>query len=562
MKVKLPLLIISLLMQSRSAAARVTDLGLSASLPLYLALLIACIATLVIAAKLSWSTGRWAFAVLAAGGTFVSSAFYSVMSEELSYDAFSNLWDARAFAGDAVGQFAGHFLWGAISSIVLLVAIGLAPSGQADRKRSGTDLIPLAALCALSVLLYHRGGEGARGLPGALIVPSYSLISAFENIGRASEARQPVRLRRTRQPVDRDIVLIIDESIAGQYLDINNREGVYSGLAQPRQNFAVHNFGLSSSVTNCSTGSNLTLRFGGTRQDYRRINATGPSIWAYAKNAGLGTVYIDAQRTGGSYQNGMNDAEREQIDAWIQFEDVAIIDRDQAVADTLASLLNDEHSQFILINKMGAHFPVQAKYPENRTRFRPAAARSQFHNIVEPSVRDTSTVGQQEWQLYRNAYRNVVEWNVGAFFDRLFAATDTSRATLIYTADHGQHFHEQGEPGNATHCTPEPAIEEGIVPLVVIEGRQPSGIDWQRAATRNRNKTSHFRIFPTLLGLMGYGSEGVARAYGARMDASTADRLSFNTNFNARLGREPAWQEINIEQVNTPPRDDYVSRND
>src|SRR3546814_19926024 len=64
------------------------------------------------------------------------------------------------------------------------------------------------------------------------------------------------------------------------------------------------------SVTNCSVGSNVTLRYGGTRKDYQRINGTQPSIWAYARKAGLRTVYIDSQRTGGALQNMMTDEER------------------------------------------------------------------------------------------------------------------------------------------------------------------------------------------------------------------------------------------------------------
>jgi hypothetical protein len=39
----------------------------------------------------------------------------------------------------------------------------------------------------------------------------------------------------------------------------------------------------------------VTLRYGGARTDYTRINSSLPSIWQYAKKAGLHTAYIDAQ---------------------------------------------------------------------------------------------------------------------------------------------------------------------------------------------------------------------------------------------------------------------------
>ena len=77
-------------------------------------------------------------------------------------------------------------------------------------------------------------------------------------------------------------------------------------------------------------------RYGGTRADYRRINATGPSLWAYAHRAGLRTVYIDAQRTGGALHNEMSGAERTEIDEFVQFDRVPVRNRDMAAADRLA----------------------------------------------------------------------------------------------------------------------------------------------------------------------------------------------------------------------------------
>lgn len=561
MKLKLTLIAASLLMLFPLVLARFDGLGLSSSLVFYLVLFCVLSATLIAAAWASWSPLRWALACIFSAGSLFTASFASAMGQELTYDAFTNLWDARGFAGDAASQFRGDLLWGTLQGGLLFLGIGLDPKSKGRHGHVLGGLVPLGALVGLSVLFYVRGGDGARGLPGAFVAPAYAMVLAYDSINNDPGARQPVRLPHVKPRTERDIVLIIDESIAGQYLDINNADGVYSGLASKPQNFAIHNFGIASSITHCSTGSNLTLRFGGTRADYQRINATGPSVWRYAKAAGLPTVYIDAQRTGGAYQNGMDDVERADIDQWIQFDDVPVMDRDQAVAYRLTALLNDGKPQFILVNKMGAHFPVQAKYPESRTRFKPVAPRDGFFGIVEPTVRDTSSVSREEWRLYRNAYRNVLEWNVGAFFDRLFKAAKISNAIIIYTADHGQNLHESGEPGNATHCTPEPAIEEGAVPMVVIEGLQASGINWQGAALRNRNGTSHYRIFPTLLGLMGYEPQAVRKAYGESIDASTRDKLEFNTLFNARLGREPIWKTVEPAQIKALRADDYSHDN-
>jgi len=74
---------------------------------------------------------------------------------------------------------------------------------------------------------------------------------------------------------------------------------------------------------------------------------------------------------------------------------------------------------------------------------------------------------------------------------------------------------------------------------------------------RNHNGTSHYRIFPTLLGLMGYEPQAVRKAYGDRIDAPTRDKLEFNTLFNARLGREPVWKKVDPAQIKALRPDDY-----
>src|SRR3546814_4898811 len=101
--------------------------------------------------------------------------------------------------------------------------------------------------------------------------------------------REPIRLTRPTSPIEHYIVLIIDESVAGNYLDGNTPFGVQSGLKTPPDGVEIVNFGYAASIANCSADTNVSLRYGGTRDDYVRINSTLPSIWQYAKKAGLRT---------------------------------------------------------------------------------------------------------------------------------------------------------------------------------------------------------------------------------------------------------------------------------
>jgi lipid A ethanolaminephosphotransferase len=59
-----------------------------------------------------------------------------------------------------------------------------------------------------------------------------------------------------------------------------------------------------------------------------------------------------------------------------------------------------------------------------------------------------------------------------------------------------------------------------------------------------------------LLSLMGYDQAPVRAVYGPSLVDRSADALTFNTLFNARLGREPEWKRIEIAKVTAPPSSD------
>lgn len=207
-------------------------------------------------------------------------------------------------------------------------------------------------------------------------------------------------------------------------------------------------------------------------------------------------MYIDAQRTEGNLQNLMSEEERDAIDRFIQFDRVKVRDRDMAVADMLSKMLSNGTSDFIIVNKVGAHFPVHDKYPDAFMRYRPALSRGSFTDISDTGSRDGFGGSIEDWARYRNAYRNTLLWNVGAFFDRLFARANIGDATIIYTSDHGQDLHEAGNPGLDTHCSSDPVIEEGLVPLVVIKGTQSETLDWERNFALNKTGSATTRSSP------------------------------------------------------------------
>lgn len=550
------LLLLGLAFGAPDIAARVAMLGVSLQLLIYAALYAFLATCLLCAAFIRPAPLRWGWALLLALAALLVDGFQAATAEAMSYDAFVTMLHSAGFADDALVQHGASIARAGIGALLVLLAIGLAPGPRRWMPRAVAPLAPLAGLAILTILLFFRGGEGARGLPAAWIGTSYAALYAIEAVTEPIPPRQPVRLVPRPSAGQGDVVLIVDESIAARYLDINDDAGVRSGLKSPSGNIAIANFGIAASITNCSYGSNLSLRYGGTRAGYQRINAAMPSIFTYARRAGFATTYIDAQRTGGAYQNGMDDAERRGIDHFVQFDDTPVVDRDMAAADALIALLGNGRRDFILVNKMGAHFPVADKYPESAAVFGPALPRGETANVTEMRLPENLFSGAEAWRLYRNSYRNTVAWTVGAFFDRLFGGARLDGALIVYTADHGQNLHERGDPGTTTHCSPFPEAEEGAVPLVVI------GDDdrWAAAAKANFDASSHYRIFPTLLGAMGYDREAVRRLYGDALDSARADPATFNSLFNARLGRKPIWVEVRRSAVARPPATDFDAR--
>ncbi|WP_130931994.1 sulfatase-like hydrolase/transferase [Pseudomonas sp. Sample_24] len=531
---------------------RISAIGISYPLVLFAGMFVVLTVALFMSAYIRQTIIRYLFAL----GLFASALFFDVYTQVtadyLTYSSFVSMVYSGGFIQEALIQYRDAIISGVLGGLPLLLGIGLKPRRRWPVPGAVLVAAPLMAVLLLSAVLFVRAGEGARGLPQMYTPLAYLNLFAYESLHNTVGPREPVSLARVDQAVSHDIVLIIDESISGNYLDINAPFGVHSNLKQPRPGVDIFNYGYAAAIANCSADTNITLRYGGTRADYMRINTTQPSIWQYAKNAGLRTVYIDAQRTGGNLQNLMNETEKKDIDEFVQFDQTSVRERDMAAAAKLIELLNDDKPQLVVMNKVGAHFPVHDKYPDAYMAYRPTLPRGQFTEVADTGERNGFNGQPDDWLLYRNAYKNTLLWNVGEFFSRVFAQANLNNALLIYTSDHGQDLHERGNPGLNTHCGGDPVEEEGLVPLVVIQGSGLKTLDWQAQLAANKDRSSHYNIFPTLLQLMGYDLAGVEAVYGKPLSVATGDEFTFNYRFNARLGAKPEWKHIDLNSIVTP----------
>lgn len=555
-QIKILLILLYFLKDVNIYIERLIYFGLSISAAIYIIFFVLLLFSVLVVAHLKNNYVRIGLGILFYICIVTYDSYQRIMLEPFDYNAFINMIDAAGAANEAFQQFSKAYMLSAGYGLLLLIGIILKPKKWIINKLRFYT-IPAFSFLLFTYLIFYKGGSGALGLPSVYTPLSYSSLMFYELSQDEFGIREDVTIERQDIAIQHDIIYIMDESVVANYLDINHPNGVHSSLNDTIPNATITNYGYAASVANCSTASNITLRYGGTRENYKKIIYSKPSMWSYAKNAGLKTIYIDAQRTNGELQNGMTERELEDIDQFIQFNDIDVLNKDQEAAMLIADLINNDTQEFIYINKVGLHFPIHDKYPDEFLKYEPALPRGTWGNISDTGSRKGFNGTDKDWAEYRNSYRNTLEWNVGEFFSKLLNNANLNNALIIYTADHGQDLHERKNPGNNTHCSANPTIEEGTVPLVIIEGDSLTTLDWAEFHAMNKNKSSHYNIFPTLLKVMKYDPKTVAEVYGNSLDTITNDDFTFNKFWNARLGNEPRWQKIDINEIVSPPTSDF-----
>ena len=103
---------------------------------------------------------------------------------------------------------------------------------------------------------------------------------------------------------------------------------------------------------------------------------------------------------------------------------------------------------------------------------------------------------------------------------------DLKHTLIIYTSDHGQNLLDDGT--TRTHCgLTDPDIHEALVPLLVFNDTPSLRPRLVEAAALNRNRSSHFQIFPTILEVLGFASQRTKEKYFSSLFESTAGLPGF-----------------------------------
>ncbi|HEY5851500.1 MAG TPA: sulfatase-like hydrolase/transferase [Lysobacter sp.] len=556
--IKLLLILVYLLGTNRLLIERVAHIGLKPGLAVFGAVWLICLVSMLALAFHARTTTRiaWSIAFFLASTMSLSHAL--IASRHLGLSEFEQLLGLVGFAGNLVGFHDAQILQAVLWSLLGVVALNLPPvfpsptwlPAPLSWPLRNPGLMQLAPILAIAAILYLRGGEGSNGFPGQYNTAAFAFVLGAEKVLEpATPPRREVALAPRGDRPFRHVVLVMDESVRGDYVDINVDDGVETGLRPLGP--ALFNFGIAASAANCSSTSNASVRYGVTRDNYLRDLAENPSFWRYANRAGYRTVYIDAQRSGGKLHNFMDERERAEIDEFVQIDpSVALERKDVTAGRMLNQMLKRPQPSFIYVNKVGCHFPYEGKYPAASTLYSPTMARTYFSNEVDPDVaaqaQGAGTSGSEERWRQVNSYRNCVAWNTREFFREMLADAPLDDTLILYTADHGQNFGENGSSAAQTHCTIGPAAAgEGRVPLVAITRHPGMAPQLRHAASANRDKASHFNLYPTVLRAMGYGTPAAVDGFEPDLFASLpGDNQRFLSTYFVRFGREPVWNSL------------------
>jgi glucan phosphoethanolaminetransferase (alkaline phosphatase superfamily) len=455
-------------------------------------------------------------------------------------DLFWILWQERTMASEAVSGYGQNIIRNC-ASVVILGIVLCAPPVRRFSVSGIFGLLPIASGALVAgVIMYTKGGTQHFPIPFGTFSNAVTVLASALNDPRDVVIDHDVKIKGRVNPIFGKIIVIMDESVRGDYLTLNDPTRNTTPFLKATSHLI--NFGVASSGSNCSFISRTIFRFGMRQSDLPngwREGLNRPTFWEFAHKAGYKTVHIDAWRGFGS---GISLAERTLVDSIINVNKPVGYLRDQLLADKLLHALKEEGPAFIYVDKFGVHFPYSDKYPPD------------FHTLPTPLSDTVSSVvtddiyaGERELAQYSNA----IAWSVDEFFRNLLPAVDLHKTLIVYTSDHGQSL----LPGRFPHCstTPTVPLAEADVPLFAITSEPDFEQRLEQGAARGFGQFSHFEVFPTLLLALGYDAGWVKGTYGpSLMDSPSPDKkfMIGSPDFQTRMipWRAPASSTSNLRE--------------
>lgn len=467
----------------------------------YLLLLLISLAGIVIVSFLRDWRWRIPLVALVSASFSVDAIILNLSGENLSIALTETMWNERNLATSALGDYQSLIVsW--LSIFVVIFVILAWPPRRGWSAPTRFVAVPVGALIAVTAILFSTNGRSASFSPGISIPAQFAFVTLQTD--HTNDVRHPVDYPLGAPvPQFKKVVFIVDESVRGDYLGINN-PALDNTPALNADRRKIANFGIAISGANCSAASRAFMRLGlrpSELPDIKQLWASKPTMWDYAKKAGLKTVLIEGQSPPAPlFHSYMNASEARAIDQIITVPVQPFFKRDHEIPHILKTLLASDEPMFIAVNKFGTHTPYEHRLPSDYAY----SADKLVENLnLTPARRSIVAT-----------YIRAIRWSVDEFFEPILPDLMREDTFAIYTSDHGQAMFD----GNydLQHCTIRNDVANGevSVPLLVFTGRKSAHDAFWHEAQRAHDKASHFEIFPTLLEAMGYDPGWVKSAYG------------------------------------------------
>ena len=434
-------------------------------------------------------------------------------------------------AGEALVEYSKSAFLGALLAFLIIAAIAWISETRVKVFRKHYLAVVFFFIACMGYIVQRNPDLVIEDFPVVFNVPAIT-FAAFSNHMYSGPREEPF-LEAGVGGKAQHIILIMDESVRGDCLGINNpllRTTPYLDSLDDR----LINLGIACSAGNQSSGSNLVVRTGLSPSqipDKNQLSLKNPTLFQYAARSGRKTCFINAQKS--RFENYMTREDFSDIDQYVfipeDFPEKPKWMRDHVAADCIRRILESDEETFTFVLKSGAHFPYRDTYPGDEVLLSPASY-SSGSQPVPGSFTD---------EIFLE-YTNAIRWNVDEFFKKLLPEIQNESCLIFYISDHGQSLgHGKDLIRISTHNTPHnPPGEQANTPMFIyLTGPDADSLDGEAISRlrENKDKLSHFQVFPTLLYFFGYEKSEVNQYYGETIfDRVPEERYFFSGDFFGR----------------------------
>lgn len=432
-------------------------------------------------------------------GSMTYLIYYFTTGSEPDYEDFRTLMDARVMIGDAALSYQGAIIKAALYHIPITIGFFLFPKIHMGWKgTTAAIMLYLFALAGILMIIYNKSGKGTNGRASYITPVAQVSAFAYLNFLRSDAASFEYHPRSAPTSADliapkaKNIIVVMDESIRGDMIDLNNHLGTTPALLNYPKD-SLLNFGMVASFSNCSDTSNLAIRkLPRLHKEPSDLFVDQTTVWDIAETAGFKPVIIDAQHNATGH-NFYTDKELKNVTNIYG----AALKNDGQVIDIIDQVLNDNQEPvFLYAGLKGSHFPFQ---------------NTGFPTPFTPAMKNTNLADATSEEAL-NSYKNLIHANTNEFFIKLQALLEKHPDTIvIYTSDHGQDL--SNPSSKKTHCDAKTtSMEEGIVPFILFANPEILASDLVQILHDNSGVTNQMIVAPMIMDFMGYKPE-VVKSY-------------------------------------------------